>query len=157
MSIAILTGFRSTLRYRLVSSDTAISIPRADAIKLNAIGIGNYTYLTIKDRTRSEIVRYDHTADWDSADPAVVQVPVTRDAGGSGAQNFAYGACVLWEVNGLYINDYIREILAVPGEAPATSEGPALPTTMVGGRGQILGQPSGYLDLDGKSVPYYNP
>lgn len=155
--IAILNGFRTSLRVRLVVSDTTIAIPRGDAIKLNAVGIGNYTYLTIRDRNRSEVVRYEHSADWDNADPAVVQLPVLRDADGMGPKNFAYGACVLWEVNGSYINDYIRERLdggvATP---PGTTETPALPTTMVGGRGQILGQPTGYLSIGGKSVPYYD-
>lgn len=161
MALAILNGFRTSLRLRLIVSDSAISIPRADAIKLNALGIGNYTYLTIKDRTRSEVVRYDHAADWDSSDPAVVQVPVTRDADGMGPKNFAYGACVLWEVNGTYINDhiatYIDGLIGGAAAAPPTSESPELPTTMVGGRGQILGEPAGYMEFGGKSVPYYNP
>lgn len=155
--LAALDGFRSSLRKRLIVSDTTITIPRADAIKLNAVGVGNHTYLTIKDRTRSEIVRYDHTADWDAADPAEVAVPVTRNANGLGIKNFAYGSCVMWEINSSYLNDLIAGMFDNAGVAPPTSEDPAIPTTMVGGRGQSLGQPDGYVTVGGKSIPYYTP
>ena len=109
MATVVLDGFQTTLCAKAGASANSIALSRAAAIKLNAVGVGNRVYLTIKDRVNYELVQYDHVADWDASDPAVIQLPVVRDARGLGAKNFPYGACVASEVNSLYIVDYIAQ------------------------------------------------
>jgi hypothetical protein len=40
--------------------------------------------------------------------------------------------------------------------APAVTQGTDLPTNIVGGRQQVLGQPNGWMTLNGKKLPYWN-
>lgn len=53
------------------------------------------------------------------------------------------------------LGDAIGEIGGA-AQAPTTSEASALPTTMYGGRGAILGQPDGWMLVAGKKLPYWN-
>lgn len=117
MPTVVLDGYRTTLLARAAASATTIAISRAAAIALNAVGFGGRVYLTLKDRVNFELVQYDHDSDWGSGDPSVVLLPVTRNVRGLGAKNFPYGACVLSEVNSLYIEDYITARLGGPGGA----------------------------------------
>lgn len=109
MATVVIDGLQFTLRAKATASANTISVSRASAIRLNDVGVGNRVYLAIKDRMNYELVQYDHSADWDSSDSAIVALPVVRDARGFGAKNFPYGACVVSEVNSLYIEDYIDE------------------------------------------------
>lgn len=159
--VKVIDGFRSFLKAKLMASSSTISIPRADAIRLNNVGVGNHVYLTIKDRGISEIVRYDHQDNWTTADSAIVQLPVTRNARGLGAKNFPYGACVVSDVNSLYIEDLVRgqtsgfDCVATTNQA-IHSEGCGMPTTIVGGRDAVLGNPAGMLEVcENKLIPYY--
>lgn len=157
--VKIIDGYRAILKAKLVASAASITITRDDAIKLNPVGVGNYTYLTIRDRVNTEIVRYDHVEDWVASDPALIQLPVTRNMRGLGAKNFPYGACITSEVNSLYIDDLIASAqgcISAPASAAAVTTDEALPTSMVGGRTSILGTPAGFFrQCDGKLVPYY--
>lgn len=159
MSVVGIDGFRTSLARQLRPQEGEIRIPRAQAIRLNAVGIGNHTYLTIWDQMKTEVVRYDHVADWDTTDPAVVALPVARDISGLGARSFAFGTCVEYRVTSFFVQDLVPSGLnCMPAGLPATSEGPELPTTVVGGREVLMGNPAGFIELcPGQVVPYYTP
>ena len=160
MSVRSLDGYRTSLARVLRATDTAITLRRQDAIQLNTIGLGNHVYLTIQDRMKTEVVRYDHVSDWDASDPSTIDVPVTRDVAGLGLRSFAFGTCVDSQVTSFYVRDLVAELTnsiscnAMP--PPETSEASALPTTMYGGRTALLGEPEGFLELcPGIKLPFY--
>lgn len=163
MSVIGIDGYRASLARKLTAVDTEIQLRRQDAMKLNVIGLGNHTYLTIWDPVKTEVVRYDHVDDWDATDPAVVSVPVIRDMAGLGLRSFSYGTCVEFRVTSFHLEDLVAGMGGGSGDCsaaplfPGTSTGVELPTTIVGGRDRLLGTPSGFLEqCPGKLVPYYS-
>lgn len=155
MSVIGVDGYRTSLARPLNAADTEIQLRRQDAIKLNVVGVGNWTYLTIWDPVKTEVVRYDHVQDWDATDPAVVGLAVQRDMAGLGLRSFAYGSCVEFRVTSFHLEDLMTGCFEAPS-LPAASEDPALPTVVVGGRGMLLGEPAGYVEqCPGKFMPYY--
>lgn len=160
MSVRALDGYSVNLAKSMKPGDADMALRRGDAIRLNAIGVGNHVYLTVTTAGRTEIVRYDHTHDWDGTDPSIVMLPVQRDVAGIGPRDFPYGACVKAEVNSFYVRDLVTELSSVGcsvTDQPDSSEASALPTTMVGGRGALLGEPDGYVEVCGERlVPYFN-
>ena len=160
MSVRALDGYSVNLAKSMKPGDADMALRRGDAIRLNAIGVGNHVYLTVSTAGRTEIVRYDHTHDWDVTDPSIVMLPVQRDVAGIGPRGFPYGACVKAEVNSFYVRDLVTELSSVGcsvTDQPDSSEASALPTTMVGGRGALLGEPDGYVEVCGERlVPYFN-
>lgn len=163
MSVIGVDGYRTTLARPLQANESELRIPRSAAIQLNVIGVGNHTYLTIVDMVKTEVVRYDHVADWDTTDPAVVALPVTRDMAGLGRRAFAYGSCVEYRVTSFQLQDLIAGVSGGAGIPCSAAAGPTnisedaeLPTTIVGGRDLLLGNPAGFIEAcPGKLVPYY--
>ena len=161
MSVIGVDGYRASLARKLTAVDTEIQLRRQDAMKLNVIGVGNHTYLTIWDPVKTEVVRYDHVSDWLASDPAVVSVPVIRDVAGLGLRAFSYGTCVEFRVTSFHLEDLVSEATGIDCSAalsaPGSSTDVELPTTIVGGRAHLLGEPSGYVETcPGKLIPYYS-
>lgn len=160
--ITLVDGFISHLKAKASVSDTLLLIPRADAIALNTVGVGNHIYLTLRDRNRYELVRYDHTENWSMSDPTNVMLPVTRDARGLGAKSFPYGACLKAEINSLYIAEMMHAMSVLQScnsrEVPApTSTSCTIPTSVIGGTTSLMGKPKGMLEFcPGKLIPYYD-
>lgn len=110
MSVKNLDNYSVTIARGLRQTDNEIALRRGDAISLNVIGVGNHAYFTLRDRIKSEVVRYNHIADWDATDPTTVMVPVVRDVVGLGRRSFAYGTCLQGEITSLFVNDRITEV-----------------------------------------------
>lgn len=163
MSVRSLDNFQVNIARGLRQGDNEIALRRGDAILLNAVGVGNHIYLTLRDRVKSEVVRYDHVEDWDTTDPSVVMVPVTRNVSGTGARSFAFGTCLTGEVTSFYLRDLVAEMGGGGGvdcasvQPPPSSESAEIPTTMFGARSALLGQPAGFMEIcPGRIVPYYS-
>ena len=80
----------------LKSTDTGITINRKDAVKLNTVGIGNHTYLTLKMYGTDDVVetvKYSHTTDIPTTGAATVDVAVTRDVTNTGRRSFPVHTC----------------------------------------------------------------
>ena len=75
-------------------SDTAteITIRTDDAVKLNKLGVGNYTYLVFSYNGNSEVVKYTHTATIPASTKSTV-ITVERDVEATGVYNFPIKAC----------------------------------------------------------------
>ena len=75
-------------------SDTAteITIRTDDAVKLNKLGVGNYTYLVFSYNGNSEVVKYTHTANIPASTKSTV-ITVERDVEATGVYNFPMKAC----------------------------------------------------------------
>lgn len=75
-------------------SDTAteITVRTDDAVKLNQLGVGNYTYLVFSYNGNSEVVKYTHTATI-PASTKNTALMVERDVEATGVYNFPMKTC----------------------------------------------------------------
>lgn len=110
MSVVLIDGYRTTLKGKAVASATTVRVPRAHAVKLNQVGVGNHMYLFLKDRIGTEVVKYYHDADWASVGSSIVDLPVQRAQSGTGARNFPYGACLQSGVTGAYVAELVAAL-----------------------------------------------
>lgn len=95
-----------TLLKNLRSGDSNMTVHSSDAVKLNAVGIGNHIYLTIKYGETYEIVKYNHNEDI-TAVSRPVHVPIIRDALAKGAKSFPRQTCVRADWNTLQLAEFI--------------------------------------------------
>ena len=86
-----ITNMCLSLKKPLRTVDTSITVPTAQALQLNKIGIGNHTYFELWYNGNTEVVRYDHTATIPSG-PQLTTVAILRDVEGTGnIYNFPNG------------------------------------------------------------------
>lgn len=99
----------STASQNYVSpSQTEIEIPFRVAQKLNALEVGDHTYISLVGRNgRAEITKYTHTAPIKSG-----VITVERDVGKTGAMNFPAGTCVTIDINTVALTEYVAAVVA---------------------------------------------
>lgn len=111
MAIAFLDNFAACIQGPLAPSSLTLRMRRQDAVALNNVGVGGYVYLQLEDRVVGEVVKYTHTADI-PAGVGIVEVPVDRDAGGTGAKNFPCLTKVCFRINSVVLVDYVNQQIA---------------------------------------------
>ena len=92
-------------------SDTAteITIRTDDAVKLNELGAGNYTYLVFSYNGNSEVVKYTHTATIPAGTKNTV-VTVERDVEATGVYNFPMKACGCVDTSASAVIDLVTQL-----------------------------------------------
>lgn len=96
----------------LKSTDTGITINRKDAVKLNTVGIGNHTYLTLKLYGTDDVVetvKYTHTTDILTTGAVTVDVVVTRDVANTGRRNFPVHTCAETKLTKVMLLEIIKQ------------------------------------------------
>jgi hypothetical protein len=91
-------------------ADNTITVSRSDAAKLNAVGVGNYTDLTLRligQNDVSEVVRYNHTQDITGTGTSMVDVIVMRDVHNTGRRSFSVFTCARAELSQQDILDIV--------------------------------------------------
>ena len=92
------------------ASDDTLKIYPSYVTTLNAMAIGDHTYLTLRQGSIYEVVKYTHAA------PIVVSndqgiIAVVRNQNGDGRKNFAGPVCITFEWNKQALDDYICQRL----------------------------------------------
>lgn len=87
---------RTNLVRGLRPEQEVIFLPPSVVRKLDKVGVGNHTYLSITFGSFQEVVRYDHTEDFKQKHKKN-QIPVIRDVRSTGRKTFPCGACVTFE------------------------------------------------------------
>lgn len=88
--------YRTNITHGLTPEREFIRLPPHMVRKLDKVGIGNHTYLSINFGNFQEIVRYDHVEDFKQKHKKN-QISITRDVRGTGRKTFPCGACVTFE------------------------------------------------------------
>ena len=91
------------------ASDDTLTIAALDLPKLNAIGLTNHIYLTLKQGATTEIVRYEHIVPL-VATLGAQPITVVRDVNGAGRKNFALPLCATAELNILQLQELICQL-----------------------------------------------
>ena len=88
--------YKTRLARGLTPEQLTVTLPAEAVKKLDAVGIGNHTYISISFGAFQEVVRYDHTEDY-LTKANKTQISVVRDVRNSGRKTFPCGACVSFE------------------------------------------------------------
>lgn len=87
--------FRTNLRAGCTPEADILYINPVDRKKLDRIGVGNHTYLTLIHGRFREVVRYDHVENYVDAQHKN-QINITRDIQTTGRKTFPVGSCVIF-------------------------------------------------------------
>lgn len=88
--------FRTHITQGLSPEQDYIWLPTNRVKDLDAVGVGNHTYLTLRSGKFNEVVRYDHIEDFKTKRDKN-RITVTRDILSSGRKTFPLGVCIGFE------------------------------------------------------------
>ncbi|MDC9589827.1 hypothetical protein PSI23_11085 [Xenorhabdus sp. XENO-10] len=97
---AIVT-FSGTLDQYITASENTLNIANGHTRDLDAVGVGNHTYLILKGPGRAEVVKYHHTTNYDEK-PYPDTIAVERGIEG-GRMPYCAGDCItfVWTETGI--------------------------------------------------------
>lgn len=103
--LKILDHFSARLPKAMLPNDTTLSLHAKDAQKLNALAIGDHTYLTVSHYDRVEEVKYSHSAPI-TATTGVVAVTVIRGVNGTGLRTLPVSSCVVADTSSYVLREF---------------------------------------------------
>lgn len=107
--------YTTRLARGLTPEREVIFLPPATIRKLDKVGIGNHTYLSVRFGAFQEVVRYDHVENFKDKHKKN-QIAIIRDVRGTGRKTFPCGACVTYEWFAESLKEYHAQ--EVPIELP---------------------------------------
>lgn len=149
-------GFLTSLTAILEADDT--SIPLKDPREaLNRLAQNEWTTLLIQDTVGYEVVKLiNHQG----------ELAIERGLSGTVARRFPKGACVNFAPSDELIKAMVCDTdccengvdgtYGTQATAPVSLDVEQLPTTITGGLNSLLGEPVGFMLVNGKKVPYYD-
>ena len=142
-------GFSTSLTAILEADDT--SIPLKDPREaLNRLAQNEWTTLLIQDTVGYEVVKLiNHQG----------ALAIERGKSGTVARRFPKGACVSFAPSDELIKAMVCDTDCCENgvaTAPVSLDVEQLPTTITGGLNSLLGEPVGFMLVNGKKVPYYD-
>lgn len=159
MTAKTIPGFSTSLSDIMQADDKVIPLLVKDTQTLlsRLDTDGDWTTLLVQDTVGYEVVKALNFRG---------EIVVERGLSGTKPKKFPYGSCVVFSPS-----DELIQALAC--EADCCEEGndtsygteaesvtktpmPVLPTQLVGGVNAVLGEPDGFMYINGKKIPYYN-
>ena len=108
MSIKFISNVCVRLTKPMSDTATEITIRTDDALKLNELGVGNYTYFVFSYNGNSEVVKYTHTATIPASTKNTV-ITVERDVEATGVYNFPMKTCGCVDTSASAVRDLALE------------------------------------------------
>jgi hypothetical protein len=110
--LKLLDGLTLVAKAPIAPADNQVLISSVDAVKLNAMAVGDHTYLTIKDGRGSEIVKYTHAAPI-VVTPGTVNIPVDRAQCGTTRRAWPINACLQPAISGAacVLEEFILQVM----------------------------------------------
>lgn len=157
MAAKTMPGFYGTLTSILEPTDRAIPLDTAHTLLERLTESGDFTTLLIQDTVGYEVVKAMNFQN---------NLVIDRGLSGTQAKRFPVGSCVTFSPS-----DELLKALACETDCcengvdetygKAVEEEPnqvileRLPNKVVGGVSAVLGEPTGFMLINGKKVPYY--
>ena len=91
--LKLLDGLTISAKALIAPADNQVLIASGDALKLNAMAVGDHTYLAITDGRGMELFKYTHAAAI-VAPPGTVNIPVDRAQCGTVRRAWPIKACL---------------------------------------------------------------
>lgn len=156
MAAKTMPGYFSTLTQILETSDRALPVEDSQTILNRLDKDGDWTTLLIQDTVGYEVVKVlNHRG----------SIAIDRGLSGTTPKRFPIGSCVVFTPSEELIKALACEVdCCENGEdetygdqttAPNKVQLERLPTTVVGGVNAVLGEPAGFMLINGKKVPYF--
>ena len=91
--LRILDGLNIVARAAIAPADNQILVSSVDALKLNALAVGDHIYLSVSDGRGTEVFKYTHAAPI-VAPPGTVNIPVDRAQAGTTRRAWSIKSCL---------------------------------------------------------------
>lgn len=91
--LRILDGLNLVARAAIAPADNQILVSSGDALKLNAMAVGDHTYFSITDGRGTEVFKYTHAAALVTP-PGTINIPVDRGQAGTVRRAWPIKSCL---------------------------------------------------------------
>lgn len=91
--LRILDGLNIVARAAIAPADNQILVSSVDALKLNALAVGDHIYISVSDGRGTEVFKYTHAAPI-VAPPGTVNIPVDRAQAGTTRRAWPIKSCL---------------------------------------------------------------
>nr|DAN52846.1 MAG TPA: hypothetical protein [Caudoviricetes sp.] len=155
MAAKTIPGYASSIINILEADDKVIPLKDTQTI-LNRLKPNEWTTLLIQDPTGYEVVKVLNFQG---------NIAIERGLSGTTPKRFPVGSCVTFSPSDELLKALVCETDCCPeGEdknygtvatAPSSVALEIAPNTVIGGASAILGEPTGFMLINGKKVPYY--
>lgn len=156
MAAKTMSGYASSLTNILEADDKVIPLKDAQSI-LNRLQPNDWTTLLIQDTVGYEVVKVLNFQG---------NIAIERGLSGTTPKRFPVGSCVTFAPSDELLKAMACETdcceNGVDNTYGTTADEPnkvtleVAPKTVVGGVSAVLGEPSGFMWVNGKKVPYYD-
>ena len=154
MAAKTMPGYASSLTNILEADDKVIPLKDTQTI-LNRLKPNEWTTLLIQDPTGYEVVKVLNFQG---------NIAIERGLSGTTPKRFPVGSCVTFSPSDELLKALVCETDCCPeGEdknygtvatAPSSVALEIAPNTVIGGVSSVLGEPTGFMLINGKKVPY---
>lgn len=155
MAAKTMTGYASSLTNILEADDKVIPLKDTQTI-LNRLKPNEWTTMLVQDPTGYEVIKVLNFQG---------NIAIERGLSGTTPKRFPVGSCVTFSPSDELLKAIICETDCCPdGEdknygtvatAPSSVALEIAPNTVIGGVSSVLGEPTGFMLINGKKVPYY--
>lgn len=155
MAAKTMPGYASSLTNILEADDKVIPLKDTQTI-LNRLKPNEWTTLLIQDPTGYEVIKVLNFQG---------NIAIERGLSGTTPKRFPVGSCVTFSPSDELLKALVCETDCCPeGEdknygtvatAPSSVALEIAPNTVIGGVSSVLGEPTGFMLINGKKVPYY--
>lgn len=154
-----MSGFATSLADVLEAEDKVLPIMVKDTKELltRLNKDGDWTTVLVQDTIGYEVIKVLNFRG---------EIVLERGLSGTKPKKFPYGSCVVFTPSDELISVMACEVdccdngedtaFGTEAEAPEKVPMPKLPTMLVGGVNAVLGEPTGFMYINGKKVPYYD-
>lgn len=155
MAAKTMPGYASSLTNILEADDKVIPLKDTQTI-LNRLKPNEWTTMLVQDPTGYEVIKVLNFQG---------NIAIERGLSGTTPKRFPVGSCVTFSPSDELLKAIICETDCCPdGEdknygtvatAPSSVALEIAPNTVIGGVSSVLGEPTGFMLINGKKVPYY--
>lgn len=157
MAAKTMPGYFSKLTQILETTDRILPAEDTQTILNRLSDDGDWTTLLIQDTIGYEVIKVlNHRGN----------LAIDRGLSGTTPKRFPVGSCVVFTPSDELLKAMVCETDCCEGDvdssygslatAPNTVQLERLPTSVVGGVSAVLGEPAGFMTINGKKVPYFD-
>lgn len=156
MTAKHLSGYSGTLNTVLNADDLVIGVNSAPELLNRLKNDGDWTTLLVKDNTGFEVIKVRNFQG---------NLAIERGLDGTTSRKFPIGSCVFAEMSETLVKaivcetsccDEVDDTLGeVSQDEPKAIDLEVLPKSIIGGVTAVMGEPLGFVLINGMEVPYY--
>lgn len=108
--LTILDGVNLVAHAAIAPADNQVLVSSGDALKLNALAVGDHTYFAVRDGRGVEVFKYTHAAAI-VAPPGTINVPVDRAQAGTVRRAWPVKSCLAPSLAQAVLREFICQTM----------------------------------------------